>query len=94
MEFRKNVDRIAAIKRDLDAKQERAEEISAREILLEMPQSDFLTRLEDTRAQVEPLDRLWNTVKVRVWGLEDESMKGREINREREREIRLEERKK
>ena len=92
MEFRKNVDRIAAIKRDLDAKQERAEEISAREILLEMPQSDFLTRLEDTRAQVEPLDRLWNTVKVRVKRLEDESMKGREINREREREMRLKER--
>lgn len=64
MEFRKNVDRIAAIKRDLDAKQERAEEISAREILLEMPQSDFLSRLDETRAQVEPLDRLWNTVKV------------------------------
>ena len=64
MEFRKNVDRIAAIKRDLDAKKERAEEISVREILLEMPQSDFLTRLDETRAQVEPLDRLWNTVKV------------------------------
>jgi DNA repair exonuclease SbcCD ATPase subunit len=58
MEFRKNVDRISAIKRDLDAKQERAEEISAREVLLEMPQSDFLTRLDETRAQVDPLDRL------------------------------------
>lgn len=65
MEFRKNVERIAAIKRDLDSKLERAEEISAREGLLEMPQSDFLSRLEETRNQVEPLDRLWNTVKVR-----------------------------
>ena len=62
-EYRKNVERISAIKRDLDAKQERAEEISAREILLEMPQSDFLSRLDETRGQVEPLDRLWSTVK-------------------------------
>jgi dynein heavy chain len=66
MEFRKNVDRIAAIKRDLDAKQERAEEISMREVLLEMPQSDFLSRLDETRAQVEPLDRLWTTTKAFV----------------------------
>jgi hypothetical protein len=64
MEFRKNVDRIASIKRDLDAQQERAEKIAVREVLLEAPQSDFVVRLEETRLLVEPLDRLWNTVKV------------------------------
>ena len=64
MEFRKNVDRIASIKRDLDSQQERAEKIAVREMLLEAPQSDFVVRLEETRLLVEPLDRLWNTVKV------------------------------
>eukprot|EP01041_Mallomonas_annulata_P000989 gene989-1935_t len=63
MEFRKNVDRINAIKRDLEAKQERAEEIAERETLLEMPHSDHMSRVEEIRAAVDPLDKLWNTVK-------------------------------
>ena len=63
MEFRKNVDRITAIKRDLESKQERAEEIMDRESLLEMPHSDNLARVEEIRSAVDPLDKLWNTVK-------------------------------
>ena len=63
MEFRKNVDRINAIKRDLESKQERAEEIMERETLLEMPHSDNMVRVEEIRTAVDPLDKLWNTVK-------------------------------
>ena len=63
MEFRKNVERIGAIRRDLEAKRERAEEISEREHLLEMPFSDHLSRVDVIRDNVEPLERLWNTVK-------------------------------
>jgi dynein heavy chain, axonemal len=49
--------------RDLEAKRERAEEISEREGLLEMPFGDHLSRVDSIREAVEPLDRLWNTVK-------------------------------
>jgi dynein heavy chain len=63
MEFRKNVDRINAIKRDIESKQEKADEISERETLLEMPHSDFQPRLDDIKANIEPLERLWITIK-------------------------------
>ena len=62
-DFRKNVDRIHAIKRDLEKQQERAEEIFERESLLDMPHSDQSSRVDDIKANLEPLDRLWNTVK-------------------------------
>ena len=64
MEFRKNVERIAAIKRDLESKRERAEEIAEREALLEMPFSDHLPRVDSIQEAVEPLERLWNTTKA------------------------------
>jgi hypothetical protein len=63
MEFRKNVDRINAIKRDIESKQDKADEISERETLLEMPHSDFQPRLDDIKANIEPLERLWITIK-------------------------------
>ena len=63
MDFRKNVDRLSAIKRDLDAKQEKAEEMAEREVLLEVPRSDQLQRLDEIRQGLDPLDRLWSTVK-------------------------------
>ena len=66
MEFRKCVDRIAAMKKDLDAKLERAEEVSTREALLEVPGTDFSIRLEEARVQLEPMDRLWSNVKSYV----------------------------
>jgi len=66
MDFRKNVDRIAAIKRDLDTKQEVAEEINERETLLDVPHLDHLGRLEEVRANVEPLERLWAIIKTFV----------------------------
>lgn len=66
MDFRKNVDRIAAIKRDIDQKQERADEIEVKETLLEVPHSDHGTRLEEVRQNIDPLDRLWVTIKTFV----------------------------
>lgn len=63
MEFRKIVERINAIKRDLESKRERAEEIAERESLLEMPFSEHLQRVDVIRENLEPLDRLWHTVK-------------------------------
>ncbi|RYH30478.1 hypothetical protein EON65_05000, partial [archaeon] len=63
MEFRKNVDRINTIKRDLEAKTERAEEIFERESLLEVPHTDFQPRLDEIKANLEPLERLWTTIK-------------------------------
>eukprot|EP01038_Epipyxis_sp_PR26KG_P004763 gene4763-6681_t len=63
MEFRKIVERINTIKRDLDSKQEKAEEIGERETLLEVPHTDQLSRLEEIRTNLDPLERLWLTVK-------------------------------
>lgn len=63
MDFRKNVERINAIKRDLDDKIQRAEEINERETLLEIPHTDFVARLEEIKGNLEPLERLWITVK-------------------------------
>lgn len=66
MDFRKNVDRIAAFRRDLEQKQEKCEEISERETLLEVPKSDNLSKVEELLVTIEPLERLWNTVKLFV----------------------------
>lgn len=63
MEFRKNVDRINTIKRDLETKQDKAEEIFERETLLEVPHTDFQPRLDDIKTNLEPLERLWTTIK-------------------------------
>lgn len=81
MEFRKNVERINIIKRDLEAKQvkahyevimyhirafivqEKAEEITERETLLEVPHNDYMSKLEEIRVNLDPLERLWLTVK-------------------------------
>ena len=63
MEFRKNVDRINTIKRDLESKQDKAEEIAERETLLEVPHSEFQPRLDEIRSNLEPLERLWITIK-------------------------------
>ncbi|CAM9445138.1 unnamed protein product [Ectocarpus fasciculatus] len=62
-DFRKNVDRISAIRRDLEKQQERAEEIFERESLLDMPHSDQSARVDEIKGNLEPLDRLWGTVK-------------------------------
>lgn len=66
MEFRKNVERINMIKRDLEIKMERAEEITERETLLEVPHSDYMARLEEIKVNLDPLERLWITVKAFV----------------------------
>lgn len=66
MDFRKNVERIAGIKRDLELKLEKADEIFERETLLECPHTDQQGRLEEVRVNIDPLDRLWSTVKLFV----------------------------
>ena len=62
-DFRKCVERITTIKHDVETKLERGEEIYERETLLEVPHSDHVAKLEDAAAQIEPLERLWNTIK-------------------------------
>ena len=66
MDFRKNVERVITYKRDLEAKIEKAEELSEREALLEVPHSDFITRLDEIKVNLEPLEKLWLTVKAFV----------------------------
>lgn len=66
MDFRKVVDRIATIKRDMDQKQEKADEIFERETLLEVPHCDHVSKLEEVKVNLDPLDRLWTTVKTFV----------------------------
>jgi hypothetical protein len=66
MDFRKNVERVINYKRDLEAKTEKAEELHEREALLEVPHSDFGSRLEEIKVNLEPLERLWVTVKAFV----------------------------
>jgi len=63
MDFRKNVERIAAFRLDLEQKQKKAEEITERETLLEVPKSDHGSRVDEILLSLEPLERLWNTVK-------------------------------
>lgn len=63
MEFRKIVERISAIKRDAELKQEKAEEIAERETLLEVPHTDVTGKLEEIKILIDPLDRLWATIK-------------------------------
>jgi dynein heavy chain len=64
MDFRKNVERLASIKRDIDVKLDKATEIEERETLLEVPHSDHGSRLNEVTSNMEPLDRLWSTVKM------------------------------
>ena len=51
MDFRKNVERIISIKRDLEVKIEKSEEITERERLLEVPHTNFASRLEEIQGQ-------------------------------------------
>lgn len=62
-DFRKNVERLGTYKRDLEAKQEKADEITERETLLEVPHSDFQPRLDEIKASLDPLERLWTNIK-------------------------------
>ena len=66
MGFRKCVERIAGMKKDLDAKLERAKDLSTREALLGVPGTDFSIQLEEARVQLEPMDRLWSNLKSYV----------------------------
>ena len=66
MDFRKCVERIVAMKKDLELKAAKSEEIFERETLLEVPHTDQQTRLEEVKVNLDPLDRLWNTVKTFV----------------------------
>lgn len=62
-EYRKNVERLATCKRDLEARQDRFDEITEREGLLEVPHNDLQPRLDDIKASLDPLERLWNSIK-------------------------------
>jgi len=64
MDFRKCVERIAAIRKDLEVKTAKSEEIYERETLLEVPHTDQSARLDEVKNNVDPLDRLWNTIKT------------------------------
>jgi dynein heavy chain len=63
---KKTVQRSADIKKDIDIKQEKANEITEKEALLEVPHSDMQSRLQEVRENLDPLDRLWGTVKLFV----------------------------
>ena len=58
-DFRKNVERIAAMMKDLEVRTEQAEEITERETLLDVPHTDQLPRIEEVTTALEPLNRLW-----------------------------------
>jgi len=60
---KKTVQRSADIKRDIELKQEKSDEITEREALLEVPHSDMQSKLQEVRDNLEPVDRLWGTVK-------------------------------
>jgi dynein heavy chain len=62
-DFRKCVERITAMKKDLEVRTESAEEITERETLLEVPHTDQLPQLEEISSALEPLDRLWSNAK-------------------------------
>src|SRR3546814_709342 len=62
-EFRKNNERLAAIRRELEDKQARGEELEEREKLLGAPSSFVLKTVTNIRAALDPIEKLWSTTK-------------------------------
>ena len=79
-EYRKSVDRITAIMKDLETKQIMGEDIVMREKLLNLTPGDTSARLEYFRDAVRPLDLLWNSVKVQCSAVQ-RSMSSKPVNR-------------
>jgi hypothetical protein len=64
MDPQSKIDNIAGIRRRIEVRQEEMDKIYERETLLDIPHTDIFSRLEEVKASIEPLDRLWTTVKV------------------------------
>ena len=63
-QFRKIVERIGSIQRELEDKEERAYEVEETETLLEIPKTHAVQRVQDLQKSLEPLSKLWSTIQT------------------------------
>lgn len=64
MDPQMKIDNIAAIKKKIALKEIEIEKIHERETLLDIPHTDLASKLEEVTTSIEPLEKLWNTVKL------------------------------